>query len=111
MAIMILCAIPRELMWICLGPALRIRDPDLGQPLVTFSSSTSERPVTVELRDLLDLGTGPVDRVQSRGRLLEDHRDVLATQRSDLGRLHLGDILATEEICPATTFRGEGSSP
>ena len=84
-----------------------------GSGMPTIRSSSSARAagrlvlhVAVDLQDLADLVAHVHDRVQRRGRLLEDHRDAVAAQLAQLLVRHRAQLLAVEQDLAALDAAG-----
>ena len=90
------------------SPGLGVGDADPLEHLDDLLLLDVVRPVAVEFEDLFDLHAGPLDRIERRGRLLEDHRDLLAAQRPHLVLLHGGEVPAVEEDLAGDDLAGVG---
>ena len=78
-------------------PLLRLRDPHHAQQVDGLPDALLLRHPAVDLEDLGDLVSHPMDRVQRRQGVLEDHGDLLPADVAQLVRRQLQEVLALED--------------
>ena len=87
----------RELVRIVVDSLVGAGDSDCLKQLERPLTSFGPRDVAVEQHGLVELLADRVHRVQRRHRILEDHRDVVASQVAQLAAAHLEEVVALEE--------------
>src|SRR6185295_1135235 len=87
----------RELVGIGVDAPARLGNADLTEDLDRAVERLRLGHVAVRADGLHQLVADPVERVQRRQRVLEDHRDVVAAQRAHLGLGRRQEVLAVEQ--------------
>ena len=90
----------RELVRVVVRPRCGGRYADPVEELDRSSPGLSLREAPMYTEALADLPTNPMDRIQRRHRLLEDHRHVPAAESSQLPRRHTDDLATLEPDGP-----------
>jgi hypothetical protein len=96
----------RELVRVGIEPVPRLRDADLVQQFLGAPASGGAAHAEVLAQRLGDLLAYRQHRVERRHRILEDHRDTLAAERSHLRLRHPHDIAAFEHDRPGADSAG-----